>query len=117
MEDSGSSLSPTEDELGDRFCLCFRGSVVKGHCYLKFPFKNLFAGRNKYNVRNQLHKRGIAGFGLPATCSLVSTWVCLGGLLELGVKIQREAVEGGAVLLSAAVVFGSCPLPNYFALD
>lgn len=30
-EDSGSSLCPTEEGLGDGFCLYFRGSVVKDH--------------------------------------------------------------------------------------
>lgn len=86
LEDSGSSLYPTEEELGDRFCLYFRGLVVKGRCYLKSPFKKSVAGRNKYNVRNYRHERGTAGVGLLAiyTCSLVSTWVCLGSLLELG---------------------------------
>lgn len=28
---SGSSLCPTEEGLGDGFCVCFRGSVVKDH--------------------------------------------------------------------------------------
>lgn len=47
MEDMESFLYPTEEELANRFCLDFRGSVVKGHYYLQSPFKKLFAGRNK----------------------------------------------------------------------
>lgn len=70
VEDKGSSLYPTEEEFDDRSCLYFRGSVVMGHCYLKSPINNLLEGRNKYNIRNYLHYRGTAGFGLLAigTC-------------------------------------------------
>lgn len=80
------SLSPAEGELGDRSSLYFGGSVVKGHCYPKSPISNLLEGRNKHSVRNDLHERGTAGFGLLAIgiCSLGSPWVCLATLLELG---------------------------------
>lgn len=53
---SGSSLCPTEEGLGDGFCSYFRGSVVTDHHQLKSPFRNLLAGRNKYKIRNCLHR-------------------------------------------------------------
>lgn len=106
-------MYPSEEELGDKFCSYFRGSAVKGYCYLKSPFKNLFAGRNKYDVRNYLHRRGTAGFGLLTicTCILVSTWVCLSSFLELG--DLRTRVNLWKVVLSAALVFGSCPVTSF----
>lgn len=85
---SRSSLCPTEEGLGNGFCSYFRGSVVTDHHQLNSPFRNLLAGRNKYKIRNCLHRSGPTGFELPdtCTCSLVGTWLFLGSGQVLGLE-------------------------------
>lgn len=92
---SGSSLCPTEEGLGDGFCSYFRGSVVTAHHQLKSPFRNLLAGRNKYKIRNCLHRSGPTGSELPDTC--IAVWWAPGCSLDLGKCWDwSEPAEGAA---------------------